>query len=227
MTISEFCIRRPVATLLMSVSLVIAGLFAYISLPVAALPRADFPVINVSAQLPGRVGRDHGDIGRYAADQAVRHHCRHRQHFDHQFARLDLDRHPVRARPRYRRRRVRCAIGDRPHAARAAGRHAGAAQLSEGQSGRCADPAAGPEERHRSVDRSRCVRPAGDLAVAVDAERRGAGLDLRQPAIRRQDPARRGCARRARHIGRPDPGGRGGGQPEHAARHACRATSSN
>ena len=53
MTISEFCIRRPVATLLMSVSLVIAGLFAYISLPVAALPRADFPVINVSATLPG------------------------------------------------------------------------------------------------------------------------------------------------------------------------------
>ena len=53
MTISEFCIRRPVATLLMSVSLVIAGLFAYISLPVAALPRADFPVINVSASLPG------------------------------------------------------------------------------------------------------------------------------------------------------------------------------
>src|SRR4051794_12044488 len=53
MSISEFCIRRPVATLLMSVSLVIAGLFAYLSLPVAALPRADFPVINVSASLPG------------------------------------------------------------------------------------------------------------------------------------------------------------------------------
>src|SRR3954469_7570988 len=53
MSISEFCIRRPVATLLMSVSRVIAGLFAYLSLPVAALPRADFPVINVSASLPG------------------------------------------------------------------------------------------------------------------------------------------------------------------------------
>jgi HAE1 family hydrophobic/amphiphilic exporter-1 len=53
MTISEFCIRRPVATLLMSLSLVLAGLFAYTALPVAALPRADFPVINVSASLPG------------------------------------------------------------------------------------------------------------------------------------------------------------------------------
>ncbi|MBS3649298.1 efflux RND transporter permease subunit [Pseudaminobacter sp. 19-2017] len=51
--ISEFCIRRPVATLLMSFALVLGGMFAYKFLPVAALPSADFPVINVSAQLPG------------------------------------------------------------------------------------------------------------------------------------------------------------------------------
>jgi HAE1 family hydrophobic/amphiphilic exporter-1 len=37
----------------MSVSLVLAGLFAWRFLPVAALPRAEFPVVNVSAQLPG------------------------------------------------------------------------------------------------------------------------------------------------------------------------------
>ncbi|WP_018237085.1 efflux RND transporter permease subunit [Ensifer sp. BR816] len=53
MSISEFCIRRPVATLLMSLALVFAGLFAYAALPVAALPRTEFPVINVSATLPG------------------------------------------------------------------------------------------------------------------------------------------------------------------------------
>ncbi|MGX5733071.1 efflux RND transporter permease subunit [Bosea thiooxidans] len=53
MNISSFCIRHPVATILMSVSLVLAGLFAYRFLPVAALPRAEFPVVNVSAQLPG------------------------------------------------------------------------------------------------------------------------------------------------------------------------------
>jgi HAE1 family hydrophobic/amphiphilic exporter-1 len=51
--ISEFCIRRPVATLLMSFALILGGLFAYKFLPVAALPRAEFPVINVSATLPG------------------------------------------------------------------------------------------------------------------------------------------------------------------------------
>jgi HAE1 family hydrophobic/amphiphilic exporter-1 len=51
--ISEFCIRRPVATLLMSLALVLGGLFAYKFLPVAALPSAEFPVVNVSAQLAG------------------------------------------------------------------------------------------------------------------------------------------------------------------------------
>ena len=53
MNISEFCIRRPVATLLMSAALIVAGLFAFSHLPVAALPRTDFPTINVSANLPG------------------------------------------------------------------------------------------------------------------------------------------------------------------------------
>ncbi|PSC03852.1 acriflavine resistance protein B [Alsobacter soli] len=37
----------------MSVAMVAGGLFAYTFLPVAALPRTEFPVINVSASLPG------------------------------------------------------------------------------------------------------------------------------------------------------------------------------
>lgn len=53
MNVSEFCIRHPVATVLLSVALIMAGLFGYASLPIAALPRTDFPVINVSAALPG------------------------------------------------------------------------------------------------------------------------------------------------------------------------------
>ncbi|GGC78836.1 efflux RND transporter permease subunit [Chelatococcus reniformis] len=53
MNVSEFCIRHPVATILMSAALVIGGLFAYRFLPVAALPNTDFPVISVTAQLPG------------------------------------------------------------------------------------------------------------------------------------------------------------------------------
>jgi HAE1 family hydrophobic/amphiphilic exporter-1 len=53
MPLSEFSIRRPIATVLLSVALILAGVFSYLILPIAALPRTDFPVINVSASLPG------------------------------------------------------------------------------------------------------------------------------------------------------------------------------
>ena len=53
MNVSATFIRRPVATILLSLALTFAGLFAYRFLPVAALPTVDFPTISVSAQLPG------------------------------------------------------------------------------------------------------------------------------------------------------------------------------
>ncbi|MDO8262364.1 MAG: efflux RND transporter permease subunit [Gallionella sp.] len=53
MNISELCIRRPVMTVLLSVSAVVAGILAYGSIPIAALPSYDTPTISVSATLPG------------------------------------------------------------------------------------------------------------------------------------------------------------------------------
>ena len=53
MNISETCIRRPVLTTLITVSIVVFGIFAYRLLPVAALPRVDFPTISITATLPG------------------------------------------------------------------------------------------------------------------------------------------------------------------------------
>lgn len=53
MSLSELCIRRPVMTVLLSIAIVVIGAFAYTRLPIAALPRYDTPVINVSASLPG------------------------------------------------------------------------------------------------------------------------------------------------------------------------------
>jgi len=51
--ISELCIRRPVMTVLLSASAIVAGILAYIGLPIAALPSYDTPTISVTAYLPG------------------------------------------------------------------------------------------------------------------------------------------------------------------------------
>jgi HAE1 family hydrophobic/amphiphilic exporter-1 len=53
MTLPELCIRRPVMTTLLMLAFVVFGMFSYRLLPVAAIPRVDFPTIVVSAQLPG------------------------------------------------------------------------------------------------------------------------------------------------------------------------------
>ncbi|EAU64448.1 efflux RND transporter permease subunit, partial [Stigmatella aurantiaca] len=53
MNISEPFIRRSVATTLLATAILLAGATAYTQLPVAPLPRVDFPTINVSANLPG------------------------------------------------------------------------------------------------------------------------------------------------------------------------------
>ncbi|MFV0280365.1 MAG: efflux RND transporter permease subunit [Rhodoblastus sp.] len=53
MSLPELCIRRPVMTTLLMMSFVIFGLFGYRQLPVAALPRVDFPTIAVSVSFPG------------------------------------------------------------------------------------------------------------------------------------------------------------------------------
>jgi multidrug efflux pump len=53
MNLSAPFIRRPVATTLLVIALVIAGGVAYEVLPVSPLPQVDFPTISVQASLPG------------------------------------------------------------------------------------------------------------------------------------------------------------------------------
>ena len=53
MNISAPFIRRPVATTLLTIGLVLSGILALRTLPVAPLPQVDFPTIFVSASLPG------------------------------------------------------------------------------------------------------------------------------------------------------------------------------
>ncbi|MFT3930465.1 MAG: multidrug efflux RND transporter permease subunit [Spongiibacteraceae bacterium] len=53
MSIAELAIKRPVATMLLTLGIALAGLVAFKFLKVAPLPQTDFPVIAVSASLPG------------------------------------------------------------------------------------------------------------------------------------------------------------------------------
>jgi multidrug efflux pump len=50
---SALFIRRPVATTLLTLGVALAGLFAFLKLPVAPLPQVDFPTIAVFATIPG------------------------------------------------------------------------------------------------------------------------------------------------------------------------------
>ena len=47
--ISAPFIRRPVATFLLSIAVILAGATAYKLLPVASLPQVEYPVISVGA----------------------------------------------------------------------------------------------------------------------------------------------------------------------------------
>jgi HAE1 family hydrophobic/amphiphilic exporter-1 len=53
MGLSELCIRRPVFTSLVTMTILVCGAFGYRLLPVSALPAVDFPTISITASLPG------------------------------------------------------------------------------------------------------------------------------------------------------------------------------
>lgn len=50
---SRLFIERPVATSLLMVAILLAGLLAYRLLPISALPEVDYPTIQVTALYPG------------------------------------------------------------------------------------------------------------------------------------------------------------------------------
>ncbi|PIB93283.1 efflux RND transporter permease subunit [Caulobacter sp. FWC2] len=53
MNLSGPFIRRPVATILLTIGLAMAGIAAFFVLPVSPLPQVDFPTVSVSANLSG------------------------------------------------------------------------------------------------------------------------------------------------------------------------------
>jgi multidrug efflux pump len=53
MNLSAPFVRRPVGTILLTIGVALAGIAAFLNLPVAPLPQVDFPTISVTANLPG------------------------------------------------------------------------------------------------------------------------------------------------------------------------------
>ena len=53
MNLSEIFIQRPIATTLVMIGVLFFGLVGYTQLPVSDLPNVDYPIIQVSASLPG------------------------------------------------------------------------------------------------------------------------------------------------------------------------------
>src|SRR5262245_55665002 len=53
MNVSDVCIRRPIFTWVLVAVPVVLGLVAYFGLGVDLFPKVDFPVVSISASLPG------------------------------------------------------------------------------------------------------------------------------------------------------------------------------
>jgi len=53
MSVSSPFIHRPIATSLLGIAVMLAGVLGYLWLPVSSLPQVDFPTIQITTQLPG------------------------------------------------------------------------------------------------------------------------------------------------------------------------------
>ena len=149
MNISAPFIRRPVATILLAIALVGAGLFAYQFLPVAALPNVNFPVITVSASLPGASPDTMANsvatplIKQFTTIPSIQTITATSVQGSTQIViQFDLNRNIDQAAAD-----VQAAIA--PDAAPAAGEHDDAAELPQGQPGRRADHPAGAAAARR------------------------------------------------------------------------------
>ena len=136
MSVSEPFIRRPIATSLLGIALLIGGALGYWALPVSALPQVDFPTVQVTTQLPGAspdviaslitapLERQLGQIPALSAMTVD------------EFVRRQPDFAAVRSQPRHRRRYPGRAGGDQRRRRRAAENAAVSADLRQGQSRR-------------------------------------------------------------------------------------------
>ena len=202
MNISETFIRRPIATSLMMLGLLVFGAATYNLLPVAALPNVDFPTITVSATLPGASPETMASSVATPLEQ--------------QFAAIpglasmnstsglgttsitlqfDLNRS-------HRRRRHRRADGDQRGERASAQGPAQPADLPQGQPGRPRHPDLRRHVRRPADLQGRRLRLHHPGAEDLGGDRRVAGAGGRPAGLRRPRAGQPGGAGLARHRAR-------------------------
>ena len=140
MNFAEPFIRRPVATTLLVTTILIFGVMGYRLLPVSDLPTRRLPTIQVQANLPGASPETMAasvatplekQFSTIAGVTSIS--SNNGQGNTNITLQFDLE-------PRHRFRRAGRAVDDRARGTPAAARHAVAAVVPEGESGRSADP---------------------------------------------------------------------------------------
>ncbi len=173
-------ILRPVATSLLMAAILLVGIVSYTQLPVSALPEVDYPTIQVLTFYPGAspqvmattvtapLERQFGQLQGLEPDDLD------------ELGRDFGDRAAVQPEPEYRRRGRRGAVGDQCVAELSAGEPAGAADLQQDESCRCAGADAGD---HVEDDAAFAGGGSGRHAACAEdlaAERRGTGEHQRR-----------------------------------------------
>ena len=196
MSISTPFIQRPVATSLFIAALVLVGLAAYPLLPVAPLPRVDFPTINVNVKYPGASPETMASAVAQPLERQFAIIPGIAQMTSVSVRGLGADHHPVRPRPQHRRRRGRRAGADQR-------RHRILPKnLPSPPTYWKVNPSDAPimilalQSDSAAADRGRRLRRHGAGAADFAAQRRRPGIHRRRAETRDPRAGRSGEARR-------------------------------
>ena len=146
-----------------------------------------------------RQSGNHGLGGGDAAGKTILHHCGRGLDVLGERAGADVGHDSIHPRPRHRCRGAGRAIGDRQSVAPIAARHADAADLQQGESGRFADPVSGVVVRHVAAFDGGRLRADTPGAAHLDGERSGAGRRFRRANLRGARAAQSQSAGQPRH----------------------------
>ncbi len=152
-------ILRPVATSLLMLAILLAGIIAYRLLPISALPRGRLPDDPGGEPLPGREPGRHDLVDHRAARAPVRADARAQADVVDELRRGFGHHAAIRPHPVARRRGTGSAGGDQRLGQFSAGRPAHAADLQQGQSGGHADHDAGADVANAAAAADRGYTP--------------------------------------------------------------------